>query len=62
MAFGDLIASLGLQLFKEKGCDIAESKGEVSQESIAKVRNDMFVDDGSVGIAATRRRTSSSGT
>ena len=49
MAFGDLIASLGLELVKEKGCDIAELKGEVSQAAIDKVRRDMFVDDGVSG-------------
>ena len=49
MAFGDLIASLGLELVKEKGCDIAEVKGEVSQDAIDKVRQDMFVDDGVSG-------------
>ena len=49
MAFGDLIASLGLEVIKEKGCEIAEERKEVSPDAIAKVQDDMYVDDGISG-------------
>ena len=49
MAFGDLIASLGLEIVKDKGCDIAAQRQEVSEAAINKVRDDMFVDDGISG-------------
>ena len=49
MAFGDLIASLALKVIKEKGCDIAMQKDEVSKLTIARVSEDMYVDDGVSG-------------
>ena len=48
MAFGDLIASLGLEVAKEVTCEAAERR-KMCAEAILKILKDFYVDDGCTG-------------